>query len=73
MPDDLSWALFFYAGAASVVGQSYTGAVLYVFFTGNSCSTFCSRVPQAVQSSLPIAYRISAMLLQVYTRWQLAG
>jgi hypothetical protein len=27
--DDLSWALFFYSGAASVVGQSYTGAVLY--------------------------------------------
>jgi len=26
--DDLSWALFFYSGAASVVGQSYTGAVL---------------------------------------------
>ena len=28
VPDDLSWALFFYSGAASVVGQSYTGAVL---------------------------------------------
>ena len=27
-PDDLSWALFFYAGAASVAGQAYTGAVL---------------------------------------------
>ena len=40
VPDDLSWALFFYAGAASVVGQSYTGAVLYIFFTGNTCSTF---------------------------------
>ena len=26
--DDLSWALFFYAGAASVAGQAYTGAVL---------------------------------------------
>ena len=24
-PDDLAWALFFYQGAASVVGQSYTG------------------------------------------------
>lgn len=26
--DDLSWALFFYAGAASAAGQAYTGAVL---------------------------------------------
>ena len=26
--EDLSWALFFYAGAASVAGQAYTGAVL---------------------------------------------
>ncbi|KAH7520741.1 hypothetical protein FEM48_Zijuj08G0177500 [Ziziphus jujuba var. spinosa] len=27
-PDDLSWALFHYSGAARVAGQSYTGAVL---------------------------------------------
>ncbi|KAJ7297031.1 hypothetical protein O6H91_15G056100 [Diphasiastrum complanatum] len=26
--DDLSWGLFYYSGAAEVVGQSYTGAVL---------------------------------------------
>eukprot|EP00250_Pteridium_aquilinum_P012828 c20969_g1_i2 orf=326-1624(-) len=26
--DDLSWALFFYSGAAAAAGQSYTGAVL---------------------------------------------
>ena len=26
--DDLSWALFYYAGAASVVGLTYRGAVL---------------------------------------------
>ena len=28
VPDDLSWALFAYSGAASAAGQSYTGAVL---------------------------------------------
>lgn len=28
MPDDLSWALFAYSGAASAAGQVYTGAVL---------------------------------------------
>ncbi|KAK9829000.1 hypothetical protein WJX72_003323 [[Myrmecia] bisecta] len=28
VPDDLSWALFYYGGAASVVGQTYRGAVL---------------------------------------------
>ena len=27
-PDDLSWGLFHYSGAARVAGQSYTGAVL---------------------------------------------
>lgn len=26
--DDLSWALFYYAGAASAAGQVYTGAIL---------------------------------------------
>lgn len=26
--DDLAWALFYYAGAASAAGQSYSGAVL---------------------------------------------
>ncbi|KAH7297711.1 hypothetical protein KP509_25G007800 [Ceratopteris richardii] len=28
VPDDLSWGLFFYSGAAAAAGQSYTGAVL---------------------------------------------
>ena len=28
VPDDLSWALFAYSGAASAAGQVYTGAVL---------------------------------------------
>ena len=28
VPDDLSWALFAYSGAASAAGQSYSGAVL---------------------------------------------
>ena len=28
IPDDLSWALFAYSGAASAAGQVYTGAVL---------------------------------------------
>ena len=28
VPDDLSWALFAYSGAASAAGQAYTGAVL---------------------------------------------
>eukprot|EP00951_Prasinocladus_malaysianus_P004102 scaffold28990_cov32-Prasinocladus_malaysianus.AAC.1 len=27
VPDDLSWGLFYYSGAASVVGQTYQGAV----------------------------------------------
>ncbi|CAN0454515.1 unnamed protein product [Discosporangium mesarthrocarpum] len=26
--DDLSWGVFYYAGAASAAGQSYTGALL---------------------------------------------
>ena len=26
VPDDLSWALFAYSGAAAAAGQSYTGA-----------------------------------------------
>jgi hypothetical protein len=28
VPDDLSWALFAYSGAAAAAGQAYTGAVL---------------------------------------------
>ena len=31
--DNLSWALFYYAGAASVVGLTYRGAVLVSRFT----------------------------------------
>ncbi|CAM9501428.1 unnamed protein product [Hapterophycus canaliculatus] len=28
VPDDLSWGVFYYAGAATAAGQSYTGALL---------------------------------------------
>ena len=55
--DDLSWALFYYAGAASAAGQVYTGAILATpdgAWPGKVCASFQGLALEAgIRNPLP--------------------
>ena len=55
--EDLSWALFYYAGAASVVGQAYRG-VLCVCVCVHACA--CMRA--SVRACVSVAVAVCAVL-----------
>ena len=62
VPDDLSWALFAYSGAAAAAGQAYTGAVLCTADGQWPAASHEERVNAALRSACPHYFLLCTML-----------